>query len=64
MISSLKDDTPIAFAAMMVYDLEGLSCAGVPDITPESGSIEIPSGSVGLTAQELGASPRKLGVSC
>ena len=64
MISSLNDDTPIALDAMMVYDLGDDSWVGVPDITPESGSIAIPSGNDGLTAQELGASPRKLGVIC
>ncbi len=62
-ISSLKDDMPIALDAMIVNDLGGDSWPGVPEITPESGSIERPSGKDGLTAHELGASPRKLGVS-
>ena len=63
-ISNLNDDTPIELDAMIVYDLDGDSWFGAPDITPESWSIEIPSGNEGLTAQELGASPRKLGVNC
>ena len=64
MICSLKDETPIALDAMMVYDFEDDSWTGVPDITPESGSSAIPSGRGGLTAHEPGASPRKLGVIC
>ena len=64
MICSLKDETPIALDAMMVYDLGDDSWTGVPDITPESGSSAIPSGRGGLTAHEPGASPRKLGVIC
>ena len=64
MICSLKDETPIALDAMMVYDFEDDSWTGVPDITPESGSSAMPSGRGGLTAHEPGASPRKLGVIC
>ena len=63
-ICSLNDETPIALDAIIVYDLESDSWTGVPEITPESGSSEMPSGRGGLTAQELGASPRKLGVIC
>ena len=62
MICSLNDETPIALDAIIVYDLGDDSWTGVPDITPESESSVMPSGRGGFTAQELGASPRKLGV--
>ena len=60
--SMLSEAIPIALDAMIVYDLVGSSDTGVPEITPDPGSIDIPDGSVGLTSHVLGASPTKLGV--
>ena len=53
---------PAAFDAMIVNAMEFDSTDGLPEITPVSGCMYIPSGKVGFTAQLLGASPTKLGV--